>query len=120
MTVLRRAVSVVWLARCPLPGLGLLLDGLVDRREGALDAAEHLEHGAAAAAAKSPVGPGLHQRGTVGGWAQAEYALAYRHPEQVRHPPQFRIRLSGQHLDLGGHGTAARRVGARDGERASG
>src|SRR5690348_69683 len=93
----------LWLAQVPLPGLGLLLDGLVDRLEGTSDAIERREReAAAAAAAESPVRLGLHQQGTAGGPAQAEAALADRHPGQLRHPPQFRARLDHQDLDLAG------------------
>src|SRR5690349_10566855 len=110
MTDLPGALFPSWLSQVPLAGLGLLLDGLVDRLEGGPDAIDRREReAAAAAAAESPVGLGLHQRGAAGDRAQAEDALAYRHPAQRRHPPQLRPGLDGAHLDLAGHVPAARR-----------
>src|SRR5580692_8101586 len=68
-----------------MPGLGLLLDGLVNRLEGAVDAGDDRERAAAAAAsleaAKAPIAPSLHQRGAAIDGAQEETALAYRDSE---------------------------------------
>jgi 3alpha(or 20beta)-hydroxysteroid dehydrogenase len=94
--------------------LGSRLEGLVDRVEADLDAADGLGR----ETGEEPLGvdPGLGQLGAAAGRAQGEAAPADRHPEQAGRPPQFGGRVDGRHLDLDLQGVAGYRLSAREGK----